>query len=443
MSKKRVLILGAAGRDFHNFNTYYRNNDNYEVVAFTATQIPGIDDKKYPAELAGKNYPDGIPILPESRLPELIKEFKVDDVVLSYSDLPHQYVMERAEIVLANGANFVLLGPDKTMVKSSKPVISVCAVRTGCGKSQTTRRVLDILREKGKKVVSIRHPMPYGDLVKQKVQRFADYSDLDKHECTIEEREEYEPHIDRGSIIYAGVDYEAILREAEKEDADVILWDGGNNDFSFYHTDLYITVADPHRPGHELSYYPGMANLMMADVVVINKEETASAEGIDEVRENISKYNPDAVVVDGASPLVVENSKSIKGKKVLVVEDGPTLTHGGMEYGAGWVAARKYGAREIIDPRPYAVGSIVDTYNKYNHLSEILPAMGYGDKQMKELEETINKSDAELVIIGTPIDLRRVIDIDKPAVRVRYELQEIGEPTLEQILDSFIEEHNI
>jgi predicted GTPase len=443
VSKKRVLILGAAGRDFHNFNTYYRDNDEYEVVAFTATQIPGIDDKKYPAELAGKNYPDGIPILPESRLPELIKEFKVDDVVLSYSDLPHQYVMERAEIVLANGANFVLLGPDKTMVKSTKPVISVCAVRTGCGKSQTTRRVLDILREKGKKVVSIRHPMPYGDLVKQKVQRFADYSDLDKHECTIEEREEYEPHIDRGSIIYAGVDYEAILREAEKEDADVILWDGGNNDFSFYHTDLYITVVDPLRPGHELSYYPGMANLMMADVVVINKEETACSDGIDEVRRNIANYNPDAIVVDAASPLVVENSKSIKGKKVLVVEDGPTLTHGGMKYGAGWVAARKYGAKEIIDPRPYAVGSIVDTYNKYNHLSEILPAMGYGDKQMKELENTINKSDAELVIIGTPIDLRRVIDIDKPAVRVRYELQEIGEPTLEQILDSFIKEHNI
>jgi predicted GTPase len=443
VSKKRVLILGAAGRDFHNFNTYYRDNDEYEVVAFTATQIPGIDDKKYPAELAGKNYPDGIPILPESRLPELIKEFKVDDVVLSYSDLPHQYVMERAEIVLANGANFVLLGPDKTMVKSTKPVISVCAVRTGCGKSQTTRRVLDILREKGKKVVSIRHPMPYGDLVKQKVQRFADYSDLDKHECTIEEREEYEPHIDRGSIIYAGVDYEAILREAEKEDADVILWDGGNNDFSFYHTDLYITVVDPLRPGHELSYYPGMANLMMADVVVINKEETACSDGIDEVRRNIANYNPDAIVVDAASPLVVENSKSIKGKKVLVVEDGPTLTHGGMKYGAGWVAARKYGAKEIIDPRPYAVGSIVDTYNKYNHLSEILPAMGYGDKQMKELENTINKSDAELVIIGTPIDLRRVIDIDKPAVRVIYELQEIGEPTLEQILDSFIKEHNI
>lgn len=443
VTKKRVIIMGAAGRDFHNFNTYFRDNPNYEVVAFTATQIPGIDDKKYPAELAGELYPDGIPIYSEERLFDLIREHNIDEVVLSYSDLPHQYVMERAEMVLAAGADFKLMGPKNTMLKSSKPVISVCAIRTGCGKSQTTRRVLDILRAKGKKVVSIRHPMPYGDLVKQKVQRFADYSDLDKHECTIEEREEYEPHIDRGSIIYAGVDYEAILREAEKEDVDVILWDGGNNDFSFYKTDLYITVVDPHRPGHEITYYPGMANLIMADVIVINKEETADPEGIDIVRKNIAKYNPNAIVIDAASPLIVEDGESIKGKRVLVVEDGPTLTHGEMRYGAGWVAAKKYGAAEIIDPRPYAVGSIIDTYKKYNHLDQILPAMGYGEKQMKELEETINNADADLVIIGTPIDLRRVIKINKPAVRVRYELQEIGEPTLEQVIDEFLKKHNI
>ncbi|HNU23046.1 MAG TPA: GTPase, partial [Mesotoga sp.] len=330
-------------------------------------------------------------------------------------------------------------------VKSSKPVISICAVRTGCGKSQTTRRVLDILRAKGKKVVSIRHPMPYGDLVKQKVQRFADYSDLDKHECTIEEREEYEPHIDRKAVIYAGVDYEAILREAEKEDVDVIIWDGGNNDFSFYKTDLFITVVDPHRAGHETTYYPGFTNLMMADVIVINKEETASPEDIDTVRQNIAKHNPDAIVVDGASPITVEGGKAseIKGKRVLVVEDGPTLTHGGMRYGAGWVAAKKFGAGEIVDPRPYAVGSLIATYEKYNHLDQILPAMGYGEKQMKELEETINKADVDLVIIGTPIDLRRVIDIKKPAVRIGYELQEIGKPDLEDIIEEFLKKHNI
>ncbi|KUK86003.1 MAG: Uncharacterized protein XE02_1420, partial [Mesotoga infera] len=376
MEKKKVLILGAAGRDFHNFNTYYRDNEEFEVVAFTATQIPGIDGKKYPAELAGKLYPNGIAILSEENFGKLIDEHKIDQVVLAYSDLPHQYVMERAAIANAHGADFVLLGPSKTMVKSSKPVISICAVRTGCGKSQTTRRVLDILREKGKRVVSIRHPMPYGDLVKQKVQRYANYSDLDKHECTIEEREEYEPHIDRKAVIYAGVDYEAILREAEKEDVDVIIWDGGNNDFSFYKTDLYITVTDPHRAGHETTYYPGFANLMMADVIVINKEETASPEDIDIVRQNIAKFNPSAVVVDGASPITIEGGKSseIKGKRVLVVEDGPTLTHGGMRYGAGWVAAKKFGAAEIVDPRPYAVGSLISTYEKYSHLDQILPA---------------------------------------------------------------------
>ncbi|MBN2253878.1 MAG: GTPase [Kosmotogaceae bacterium] len=445
MEKKKVLILGAAGRDFHNFNTYYRDNEEFEVVAFTATQIPGIDGKKYPAELAGKLYPNGIAILPEENFGELIDEHKIDQVVLAYSDLPHQYVMERAAIANAHGADFILLGPRKTMVKSSKPVISICAVRTGCGKSQTTRRVLDILREKGKRVVSIRHPMPYGDLVKQRVQRYANYSDLDKHECTIEEREEYEPHIDRNAVIYAGVDYEAILREAEKEDVDVIIWDGGNNDFSFYKTDLYITVTDPHRAGHETTYYPGFANLMMADVIVINKEETASPEDIDIVRQNIAAFNPSAKVVDGASPITVEGGKSseIKGKRVLVVEDGPTLTHGGMRYGAGWVAAKKFGAAEIVDPRPYAVGSLISTYEKYSHLDQILPAMGYGEKQMKELEETINKADVDLVIIGTPIDLRRVIDIKKPAVRIGYELQEIGKPDLEEIIDDFLKKHNL
>jgi predicted GTPase len=351
--------------------------------------------------------------------------------------------MEKAEIVLSAGADFKLMGPNNTMIESTKPVISICAIRTGCGKSQTTRRVLDILRGFGKKVISIRHPMPYGDLVAQKVQRFADYADLDKHKCTIEEREEYEPHIDRKSVIYAGVDYEAILRSAEAEDPDIILWDGGNNDFPFYKTDLLITVVDPHRPGHEISYYPGMANLLMADVIVINKEETADLEGIEIVRNNIEKWNPNAIVVDAASPIFVENSVAIKGKRVLVVEDGPTLTHGEMRYGAGYVAAKKFGAAEIIDPRPFAVGSIVDTYKKYSHLDSILPAMGYGEKQMKELEETINNSDADLVIIGTPIDLRRVTKLNKPAVRVTYELQEIGNPNLEDILKDFLQKKGL
>lgn len=443
MAKKKVIIMGAAGRDFHNFNTYFRNNPNYEVVAFTATQIPDIEGRVYPPELAGELYPNGIPIEPEEKLVELIKEHNVDEVILAYSDLPHQYVMEKAEIVLAAGADFKLMGPNNTMIKSTKPVISICAIRTGCGKSQTTRRVLDILRSLGKKVISIRHPMPYGDLVAQKVQRFADYADLDKHKCTIEEREEYEPHIDRKSVIYAGVDYEAILRAAEAEDPDIILWDGGNNDFPFYKTDLLITVVDPHRPGHEISYYPGMANLLMADVIVINKEETADLEGIEIVRKNIEKWNPNALVVDAASPIFVENAEMIKGKRVLVVEDGPTLTHGEMRYGAGYVAAKKFGASEIIDPRPFAVGSIIDTYKKYSHLDSILPAMGYGEKQMKELEETINNSDADLVIIGTPIDLRRVTKLNKPAVRVTYKLQEIGKPNLEDILKEFLQKKGL
>ena len=438
MTKKRVVIMGAAGRDFHNFNTYFRNNPDYEVVAFTATQIPDIEGRLYPAELAGKLYPDGIPILAEGDLKKIIKEEKIDEVVLAYSDLPHQYVMEKASDILSSGADFKLMGPNATMIKSTKPVIAICAVRTGCGKSQTTRRVLDILREKGKKVISIRHPMPYGNLIKQRVQRFADYSDLDRYECTIEEREEYEPHIDRKSVIYAGVDYEDILRAAEGENPDIILWDGGNNDFPFYKPDLLIIVTDPHRAGHEKTYYPGAVNLRMADVVVINKEETAEYENIEEIRRSIRELNPDAIVVDASSPIFVSDYEKIKGKRVLVVEDGPTLTHGGMKYGAGYVAAVKYGAKEIIDPRPFAIGSIKKTYEKYSHLSLILPAMGYGDKQIKELEVTINSSDAELVVIGTPIDLSRVAKLDKPSVRVTYELEEIGKPDLEDVLNKFL-----
>jgi len=438
LSKRKVIIMGAAGRDFHNFNTYFRDNPNYEVVLFTATQIPDIEGRVYPPELAGSLYPNGIPIEPESRLVELIKAHNVDEVVLAYSDLPHQYVMEKAAIVTSAGADFKLMGPMHTMIESKKPVISICAIRTGCGKSQTTRRVLDILRAKGKKVISIRHPMPYGNLVEQKVQRYATYEDLDKYKCTIEEREEYEPHIDRKSVIYAGVDYEAILRQAEQEDPDIILWDGGNNDFPFYKSDLMVVVVDPHRPGHEVSYYPGMTNLLMADVIVINKEETANSEGIEIIRKNIEKWNPTAVVVDASSPIFVDDHSSIKGKRVLVVEDGPTLTHGEMRYGAGFVAAKKFGASEIIDPRPFAVGSIIDTYKKYDHLDSILPAMGYGEKQIRELEQTINNSDADLVVIGTPIDLRRVMKLNKPAVRVKYELQEIGKPDLEDVITDFL-----
>ncbi|AEH51111.1 cyclic 2,3-diphosphoglycerate synthase [Pseudothermotoga thermarum] len=436
--RRRVIIMGAAGRDFHNFNVYFRDNPDYEVVAFTATQIPDIEGRVYPPELAGKLYPNGIPIEPEEKLVELIKKYQVDEVILAYSDLSHQYVMERAAIVTAAGADFKLMGPNHTMLKASKPVVAVCAVRTGCGKSQTTRRVLDILRSKGLKVISVRHPMPYGNLVEQKVQRFASYEDLDRYKCTIEEREEYEPHIDRKSVVYAGVDYEAILKSVEAENPDVILWDGGNNDFPFYKPDLLIVVADPHRAGHEVSYYPGMTNLLMADVVVINKEETANPENIEIVRKNIEKWNPRAIVVDAASPIFVEDHQMIKGKRVLIVEDGPTLTHGEMRYGAGYVAAKKFGAREIVDPRPFAVGSIVDTYKKYSHLDLILPAMGYGEKQIRELEQTINVCDADLVIMGTPVDLRRVMKLNKPAVRVRYELQEIGRPNLEEILDEFV-----
>jgi len=436
MERKKILIMGAAGRDFHNFNTYYRDNEDYEVIAFTATQIPDIDDRKYPAELAGKLYPDGIKIYPEEELLDLIKKFDVDEVVFSYSDVPYDYVMSKGAMVNAAGANYTMMGSKRTQIKSSKPVVAVCAVRTGCGKSQTTRKVAKILQDQGKKVVAIRHPMPYGNLVEQKVQRFAELSDLDKHKCTIEEREEYEPHIVSGTVIYAGVDYEAILREAEKE-ADIILWDGGNNDLSFYKTDLLITVADPHRPGDELYYYPGEANLRAADVVVINKMDSADSEDIQIVRENIQAVNPEAVVIDGASPIFVEDYEKIKGKRVLVVEDGPTLTHGEMTYGAGVVAAEKFGAAELVDPRPYTVGTITETFEKYAEIGTLLPAMGYGDQQIKDLEDTINKTECDLVIIGTPIDLRKLVNINKPAVRVTYELQEIGKPDLKDVLSKF------
>lgn len=429
----RTLIMGAAGRDFHNFNVYFRDNPDYEVVAFTATQIPNIEGRTYPAELSSALYPDGIPIYPESDLVQLVQKKEVDQVIFAYSDVPHEYVMHKASIVLAAGADFRLMGLNSTQLKSSKPVTAVCAVRTGSGKSQTSRRVAQILRGMGYQVAAIRHPMPYGDLSKQAVQRFASYEDLEKNDCTIEEREEYEPHISNGVIVYAGVDYERILREAEEE-VDIILWDGGNNDLPFLRTDLHIVVADPHRPGHEMSYHPGEANARAADVFVINKVDTASAENVITVRENLHALNPDARVIEAASPLFVDDPNAIRGKRVLVIEDGPTLTHGEMAYGAGWVAARRYGAAEIIDPRPYAVGSIQETYAKYPTTGDVLPAMGYGDEQMRELEETINNAGADQVIIATPIDLGRLLKIDSPAQRVRYELQEIGQPTLEDIL---------
>jgi len=433
LDKKRIVIMGAAGRDFHNFNTYFRDNPAYQVVAFTATQIPNIDGRQYPPELAGSLYPEGIPIHPEEDLDDLIRQHEVDQVIFSYSDVPHEYVMHKASQVLVAGADFRLMGTGSTMIESNKPVIAVCAVRTGCGKSQTTRYVCDVLQKMGKKVVAIRHPMPYGDLAAQAVQRFANYEDLDHHKCTIEEREEYEPHIDRGVIVYAGVDYESILRQAEKE-ADVVVWDGGNNDLPFYKPDLFITVADPHRAGHELTYHPGEANLRAADVIVINKIDTAGPEGVAEVRENIRALNPEAVVVDAASPIFVEDPEAIRGKRVLVIEDGPTLTHGGMTYGAGVVAARKFGAAELVDPRPYTVRSITETFEKYPGTGTLLPAMGYGDAQIHDLEETINAADCDLVLSATPIDLRRVLKVRHPMDRVQYELQVIGQPTLKEIL---------
>lgn len=434
MERTRILIMGAAGRDFHNFNTYFRNNSQYEVVAFTATQIPDIEGRVYPPELAGELYPEGIPIYAEDELDSLIRDQKVDQVIFAYSDIPHREVMHKASQVLAAGADYRMMGPKVTQVVSTKPVISVCAVRTGCGKSQTTRRVTDILQAMGHRVVVIRHPMPYGDLRKQIWQRFADYDDLDKHECTIEEREEYEPHIDRGVVVYAGVDYEEILKRAEEE-ADVIVWDGGNNDLPFYKPDLQIVVADPHRAGHEIDYHPGEVNLRMADVIVINKVDTADLADVATVQNNIRSLNPKATVVYAASPITVEDPAAIAGASVLVVEDGPTLTHGEMTFGAGTVAAERFGAAEIIDPRPYAVRSIQATFEKYPDIGVLLPAMGYGDEQIKDLEETIANTPADLVIVGTPIDLQRVIKIKQPSQRVRYELQEIGQPTLAEILD--------
>lgn len=434
--KKRVIIMGAAGRDFHNFNTVFRDNPDYEVVAFTATQIPDIEGRVYPPQLAGKLYPNGIPIEPEADLERLIKEKNVDIVVFAYSDVSNQYVMERSAIVNAAGADFMLLGTKDTMIIPEKPLISVTAVRTGSGKSQTTRRVCDILKAKGRKLAVIRHPMPYGNLVEQEVQRYATYADLDRYQCTIEEREEYEPHLDRGTIVYAGVDYEKILRRAEAE-ADIVIWDGGNNDFSFYKPDLSIVVADPLRAGHELLYYPSGVNLRTADIVVINKVDTASIDDIQFVRSNVVSVNPRARIIEAASPIMVDNPSMIRDKRVLVIEDGPTLTHGGMQYGAGTIAAKRFGAAEIIDPRPYTVASITETYNKYPKIGRLLPAMGYGGKQIKDLQATIDRVDCDAVVIGTPIDLTRLIHFKVPATRVHYELQEIGSPTLADLLQDF------
>ncbi len=443
--KKNVIIIGAAGRDFHNFNTFYRDNENYNVVAFTAAQIPDIDGRKYPAELAGNLYPDGIPIFAEADLPKLINELKADDCVFSYSDVTYAHVMKMSAIVNAAGANFVLFGHKDTQVKSTKPVIAVGAVRTGCGKSQTSRRIIELLMEKGLKVVAIRHPMPYGDLVAQKVQRFAKVEDLDTHKCTVEEMEEYEPHVVRGNVIYAGVDYEAIVRAAENDPdgCDVILWDGGNNDFPFYKSDLTVTVVDPHRPGHELAYYPGEVTLRVADVAVINKMDSAAPDAIQIVRENIEKVNPGCIVVDGASPIAVDDPAIIKGKRVLVVEDGPTLTHGEMKIGAGTVAAQKFGAAELIDPRPFTVGKLSETFKIYPNIGTLLPAMGYGAQQLKDLETTINNTDCDSVVIGTPIDLNRIIKITKPNTRVYYDLQEIGQPDLVGVIDDFVKKHDL
>jgi len=442
---KKVLIIGAAGRDFQNFNTCYRNNEAYQVVAFTAAQIPDIEGRKYPPELAGSLYPEGTPIYAEEDLPRLIKDLQVDDCVFSYSDVSYQHVMEVGAVVNAAGANFVMLGPKDTQIKSTKPVISVGAVRTGCGKSQTSRRIIEILMARGLKVVAIRHPMPYGDIAAQKVQRFAELADLEKHNCTVEEMEEYEPHVVRGNVIYAGVDYEAIVRAAEKDPGgcDVILWDGGNNDFPFYKPDLHITVVDPHRPGHELTYYPGNVTLRMSDVVVINKMDSADAAGIEIVRRNIASEAPQAIVIDGASTLDVDDPAVIRGKRVLVVEDGPTLTHGEMKIGAGVVAAQKFGAAELVDPRPYTVGRLAETFAIYPKIGTVLPAMGYGEQQLKDLEATINNTDCEAVVIGTPIDLNRIIKIAKPNTRVYYNLQEIGRPDLGMVLDDFVKKHKL
>ncbi|MCB0045307.1 MAG: GTPase [Caldilineaceae bacterium] len=434
---QRVLIMGAAGRDFHNFNVYFRDNPDYEVIAFTAAQIPNIDDRRYPPELAGAGYPAGIPILPEADLTQLIRDEKIDLVIFGYSDVTYEHVMRKAAQVMAAGANYQLLGPDQTMLKSSKPVIAVTAVRTGVGKSQTSRRIVSLLAGMGLRAAAVRHPMPYGDLAAQAVQRFASREDLVRHQVTIEEREEYEPYIELGHVIYAGVDYARILHEAEGE-ADVIIWDGGNNDLPFYAPDLWITLVDPHRPDHTIRYYPGEINAIRADVIILNKVETADFEQIETARRIVAELNPDATVIDAASPLFVEDGEQIRGKRVLVIEDGPTLTHGEMTYGAGWVAARRYGAREIVDPRPYAAGSLAATFAKWPATGPVLPAMGYGDAQVRDLQATIAATPADVVLVATPIDLRRLIEIDKPALRVRYELQEIGRPTLADILDAFV-----
>lgn len=436
--KSNVIIMGAAGRDFHNFNTYFRNNPDYKVIAFTATQIPDIEGRVYPAVLSGeKNYPEGIPIHSEEELPDLIKKHNVDQVIFGYSDISFVDLMHLGSSVLASGADFRLMSMSNTILESSKPILSVCAVRTGAGKSPTTRKISKLLRDAGLKVIVVRHPMPYGDLTKQVCQRFETYEDLNKHDCTIEEREEYEPHLNNGIIVYAGVDYSEVLKNAEKE-ADVIIWDGGNNDLPFFKPDLHIVVTDPHRPGHEINYHPGETNLRIADIVIINKIQTAEAKDIETVRENIKSYNPGAKILEANSPIKVDNPEKIKGKRVLVVEDGPTVTHGEMSYGAGFIAANNFEASEIIDPRPFAVGTIKDTFNNYRHLQSVLPAMGYGKDQIRELEETINASDCDLVLSGTPIDLGRIININKEIVRVEYSLEEQGELTLKSILDDFI-----
>lgn len=433
MKVDQVIIMGAAGRDFHNFNTYFRNNPAYKVVGFTATQIPDIEGRVYPACLAGEGYPEGIPIYAEEELPRLIKEHRADQVVFAYSDVSHEYVMHQASLVTACGADFRLMGPARTMLKSRRRVVAVTAVRTGAGKSQTTRYIARLLTEAGKKVAIVRHPMPYGKLDEQVVQRFASLQDLDRHRCTIEEREEYEPHIENGIVVYAGIDYEAILHQVEEE-ADTILWDGGNNDIPFYRPDVHIVVVDPHRPGHETTYYPGETNLRMAHIAIINKVDSADPVEVEHVRASIQKLNPGATIIMANSPITVDRPEEVRGKQVLVIEDGPTLTHGEMRYGAGVIAAEKLGARELVDPRPYAIGSIRDTFTRYPHLSRLLPAMGYGEEQIRELEETINRVPAELVVIGTPIDLRRVMSLNKPAVRVRYGLEEIGTPQLGRLV---------
>jgi predicted GTPase len=446
MAKRNVIIIGSAGRDFHNFNVFFRNNKRYNVLGFTGSQqVPGISGKKYPPELSGELYPQGIPIYAEAELPRLIEELNIDDCVFAYSDVSYQHVMHIGAIVNAEGASYMLLGPKDTMLKSNRPVVAVCAVRTGSGKSQTSRRIIELLKKKGLRVIAVRHPMPYGELLRQKVQRLAQLGDLKKHNCTIEEIEEYEPHLARGTIVYAGADYLAILKaaEADPEGCDVIVWDGGNNDFPFFEPDLMVTVADPHRAGHEVSYYPGEINLRMADVVVTNKIDSAAPENVRKVRENIATANPDAIMVDAASVIQIDNPNLIKGKRVLVIEDGPTVTHGGMAYGAGTIAARQGGAAELVDPRPYAVESIAEAFRNYPSIGPILPAIGYSTRQLQHLEATINRVDCDAVMVATPIDLSRIIDIRKAHTRVSYELQEVGKPNLEDILSEFVRAHNL